>query len=68
MSVFCNRPLREGLIVSVFDVGLAAVYKELCTEEMSDWYCASDSIKVNKSKTIRWAWIVARMGIEIQRE
>jgi hypothetical protein len=52
----------------MFDVGSSAAYKELRNEELRDWYWASNSIKVTKSKIITWAWIVARMGGEMKRE
>jgi hypothetical protein len=52
----------------MFDVGSSAACKELRNEELGDWYWASNSIKVTKSKIITWALIVASMEGEMKRE
>jgi hypothetical protein len=35
--------------------------------ELSELYCSSNNIRVNKSRRMGWAAFVARMGIEEER-
>jgi hypothetical protein len=39
-------------------------WRRLHNEELNDLYCSPNTVRVIKSRKIRWAWHVARMGEE----
>ena len=60
LRVFENRVLRR-----VFGSGMEEVTREcrkLQNEELNDLYCSPNIVRVIKSRKMRWAVHVARMG------
>ena len=60
MRVFENRVLRRMFGPKRDEV--TGEWRKLHNEEHSDLYCSPNSVQVIKSRRIRWAGHVARMG------
>ena len=62
LRVFENR-LSRGIFGSKKD-GVTGEGRKLHNEELNDLYCSPNIVRVIKSRRIRWAGHVARMGRE----
>jgi hypothetical protein len=62
LKVFENRVLRRMFGRKRDEV--TAEWRKLHIEEFTDLYCSSSIVRVIKSRRIRWAGHVARMGGE----
>jgi len=60
MRVFENRVLRR--IFGPKRDEVTGDWRKLHNEELNDLYCSSNIFRVIKSKRMRWAGHVARMG------
>jgi len=60
LRVFENRVLRE--IIGPKRKEITGEWRRLHNEELYELYCSPNTIRVNKSRKIRWAGHVARMG------
>ena len=60
LRVFENRVLRE--MVGPKREEITREWRRLHNEELHELYCSTNNIWVNKSRKIRWAGHVARMG------
>ena len=60
LRVFENRVLRR--IFGLNREQVTGQWRKLHTEELNDLYCSPYIVRVIKSKRMRWAWHVARMG------
>ena len=65
LRVFGNRVLR-GIFGAERDE-VTGEWRKLHNEELNDLYCSPDSLRVIKSRGIRWARHVARMGGDERR-
>jgi hypothetical protein len=57
--VFENRVLR---LFGPKRDGVAGEWRKLHNDELNDLYCSSNSVRVIKSRRMRWVGHVARMG------
>ena len=60
LRVFENRMLRR-IFRPKMD-GVTGEWRKLHNEELNDLYCSSNIVRVIKSRRMRWAGHVARMG------
>jgi hypothetical protein len=60
LRVFDKRVLRE--IVGPRREEITGEWRKLHNEELYDLYCSPNNIRVIKSRKMRWAEYVARMG------
>ena len=60
LRVFENRVLRR--IVGPTRDGVTGEWRKLHNEELNDPYCSPNIVRVIKSRRMRWAGHVARMG------
>ena len=60
MRVFENRALRRVLEAKRDEV--TGEWRKLHNEELNDLYCSPNIVRVIKSRRIRWAGHVARIG------
>jgi hypothetical protein len=60
IRVFENRVLRR--IFGPKRVEVTGGWRKLLDEELRDSYSSSSIIRVIKSRRMRWAWHVARLG------
>jgi len=60
LRVYENRVLRE--IVGPKREGIAGEWRKLHNESLYDFCCSPNNIRVIKSRKMRWAGRVARMG------
>ena len=60
LRVFENRVLRR--IFGPKGGGVTGQWRKLHNEELNDLYCSSSIVRVIKSRRMRWAGHVARMG------
>jgi hypothetical protein len=60
LSVFENRVLRKVFGLKRDEV--TGEWRRLHNEELNDLYCSSNIIRVIKSRRMRWAGHVARIG------
>ena len=60
MRVFENRVLRR--IFGPKRDGVTGEWRKLHNEELNDLYCSPNIVRVIKSRRMRWAGHVARMG------
>jgi hypothetical protein len=58
--VFENRVLR-GIFESKRDE-VTGEWRKLYNNELHDLYCSPNIVRMIKSRRMRWAWHVARMG------
>ena len=65
LRVFENRVLRR--IFGPKRDEVTGEWRKLHNEELNDLYCSPDSLRVIKSRGIRWARHVARMGGDERR-
>jgi len=65
LRVFENRVLR-GIFGAERDV-VSGGWRKLYNEELNDLYCSPNLVRVIKSRRMRWAGHVARMGREERR-
>ena len=63
MRVFENRVLRR--IFGPKRDGVTAEWRKLHNEKLNDLYSSPNIVRVIKSRRMRWAWHVARMGERI---
>jgi hypothetical protein len=64
LRVFENRVLRE--IFGAKRDEVTEAWRKLHNEELNDLYCSPNIVRVIKSRTVRWAGHVARMGRGVQ--
>jgi len=62
LRMFENRVLRR--IFGPRRVEATGEWRRLHNEELNDWYCSPNIVRVIKSRRMRWAGHVARMGEE----
>ena len=62
LRVFENRVLRE--IFGAKRDEVTGEWRELHNEELNDLYCSPNTVRVIKSRRIRWVGNVACMGKE----
>ena len=55
MVLSCVGPRRDEI---------TGEWRRLHNEELNDLYCSPNIVRVIKSRRMRWAWYVARMGEE----
>ena len=60
LRVFENRVLKRKFWPKRDE--LTREWRKLHKEELNDLYCSSNIVRVMKSRKMRWAGIVARMG------
>ena len=60
LSVFDNRVLRR--IFGLKGDEVTGEWRKLRNNELNDLYCSPNIVRVIKSRRIRWAGHVARMG------
>ena len=60
MRVFENRVLRR--ICGPKRDEVTEEWRKLHNEELNGLYCSPNIVRVIKSRRMRWAWHVARMG------
>ena len=60
LRVFENRVLRR--IFGPKRDGVTGEWRKLHNEELNDPYCSTNIVRVTKSRRMRWAGHVARMG------
>ena len=60
LRVYENRVLRR--IFGTKRDGVTGEWRELHNEELNDLYCSPNIVRVIKSRRMRWAGHVARMG------
>jgi hypothetical protein len=60
LRVFENRVLRRILGSELDDV--TGEWRKLHSEELNDLYCSHNIVRVVRSRRMRWAGHVARMG------
>jgi len=53
----------SGIITPIGD-GVTGEWRRLHNEELNDLYCSTNNVRVIKSRRMRWAGHVARMGEE----
>jgi len=58
--VFENRVLRR--IFGPKRDEVTGEWRKLHNEELNDLYCSPNIVRIIKSRRLRWAWHVARMG------
>jgi hypothetical protein len=58
--MFANRVLRR-IFGSKRDE-VTGKWRKLHNEELNDLYCSPDIVRIRKSRRMRWAGYVARMG------
>ena len=63
--MFENRVLRR--IFGTKRDGVTGEWRKLHNEELNDLYCSLNTVRVIKSKRMRWAGHVARMGRGVVR-
>ena len=59
--MFENRVLRR--IFGPKRAEVTSEWRKLHNEELNDLYCSSNIVRVIKSRRMRWARHVARMGV-----
>ena len=62
LRVFKNKVLRR--IFGPRRVEVTGDWRRLLNEELNDLYCSPNIVRVIKSRRMRWAGLVARMGEE----
>jgi hypothetical protein len=62
MRVFVNRVLMK--IFGPKRDEITAEWRKLHNEDLHNWYSSPNIIRQNKSRRMRWAGYVARMGEE----
>jgi len=62
LRVFENRDLW-GIFGAKWDE-VTGEWRKLDSEELNDLYCSPNIVRVVKSRRMRWAGHVARMGLE----
>jgi hypothetical protein len=60
LSVFENRVLRR--IFGPKRDEVTGEWRKLNNEQLNDLYCSTNTVRVKKSRRMRWAGHVARMG------
>jgi len=60
LRVFENRVLRR--IFGPKRDEVTGEWRKLHNEELNDLYCSPNIVRIIKSRRLRWAWHVARMG------
>ena len=60
LRVFENRVLRR--IFGTKRDGVTGEWRKLHNEELNDLYCSANIVRVIKSRRVRWAGHVERMG------
>jgi hypothetical protein len=56
---------ENGVLRGIFGrrrYGVTGELRKLHNEELNDLYCSPNILRVIKSRRMRWAWHVARMG------
>jgi len=72
LKMVCNSPDMKGFRpktsyngqYSVCVCAITGEWRRLHNEELNDLYCSSNIVRVIKSRRMRWAGHVARMGVE----
>ena len=64
LTCYCHTSRNAGLITDCRPAGVSGEWRRLHNEELSDLYSSPNIVRVIKSRRMRWAGHVARMGEE----